>query len=103
MERINLIAAKSLKYGGKKLQPGDVFTAPRMHAKAFVGMKKARYADAAPVAPTVPPADPSHYETADMEAEPDVDTPVAEATTQPVDDAPRVRRAYKTRVMTPKR
>jgi hypothetical protein len=45
MERISLVALKSLKYDRTQLKAGDSFTAPRMHAKAYVGTKKARYAE----------------------------------------------------------
>lgn len=104
MDRVNLIATTALKYGGKKLAPGDAFTARRAWARSFVAIKKATYApdvppnapensprEAAP--PDTPPSDLSPaatYETADMEAEP--------VTTETV----QTKRTYRTRRLAPK-
>lgn len=40
----SLIAERSLKYGGRRLEPGDGFEAKRGDAKVLVGIGKARYA-----------------------------------------------------------
>lgn len=73
MERVNLIATSSLKYAGVRLKPGEAFTAPRAHARAFVAIKRAKHAD---VVATTPEPEPSGtYETASMEASPPVTPP----------------------------
>jgi hypothetical protein len=86
MERISLIATKSLKYGGRQLRAGDPFDAPRMHAKAFVGTKKARYAteipaDAVQTSPVVenPPAV-AGYDVAEAQAVPPASEPAQPVT-----------------------
>lgn len=98
MERISLVALKSLKYDRTQLRAGDSFDAPRMHAKAFVGTKKARYAteipaDAVQASPIVenPPAV-AGYDVAEAQA-----VPAASEPAQPV-----TRRNYRRKDVTAK-
>jgi hypothetical protein len=97
MERISLIATKSLKYGGRQLRAGDPFTAPRMHAKAFVGTKKARYAET----PANPIQTPPVVEDAPAVAGYDVaEAQVIPAANEPAQ--PVTRRNYRRKDLTPK-
>lgn len=97
MERKNLIAITSFKYAGERFKPGDSFTAPRAHARAFIAIKRAKSAPDVPAnAPEnspreEPPSDPAAYETTAM---------VAETPEHPAESSPR--RRYRTRQMTPK-
>lgn len=54
----NLIATKPLKYGTRRLMPGDPFEASARDARLLIAVKKAREGDARETAelPPIPPA-----------------------------------------------
>lgn len=116
MERVNLIAVKSLKYGGTRYEPGKPFSANRRDGKILTHIKRAKYApDAAdvPSAPALPTQEPepAHYETAALTPEPDVPSaslsePVNEAAPESEPQAAEpmtTKRTYRRRDMTAKR
>jgi hypothetical protein len=92
VSQVSLVALKSFRYGGRVLASGDAFTAWRQDARLFVGLKKARYADAAAkaaaapivqtreliVEPTPTPVEPA-VETPDPSPTPVVEVPTLEA------------------------
>lgn len=86
MDRVNLIAVTSLKYGRQRFAPGEPFSATRQDAKALVFIKRARRADE----PIPHSTDATHYDTKDMEA-------VTENA-----ESPRPKRSYRRRDLTPK-
>lgn len=133
MERVNLIAVKSLKYGGTRYEPGKPFSANRRDGKILTHIKRAKYAPAAPVAAPVTTAMEAatnfetafanvaasvasdgvsaHYETAALTPGPDVPSgslsePVHEAAPESEPQAAEpmtTKRTYRRRDMTAKR
>lgn len=59
MSSTRLEAVRSLKYGTRRMLPGDVFDATNRDARVLVALGRAQAAKAAMTPPPEPPADPA--------------------------------------------